>query len=53
MMGLIPPTVAVVQSGLVTPAEAVWWSQEVAIAAISAMMSGLLLSLVRDMAKAV
>jgi len=36
MIGLIPPTIAVMQSGVITPAEAVWWSQEVVVV-ISAM----------------
>ena len=53
MMGLIAPTVAVMQDGVITPAETVWWSQEVAMVVISAMMTGLLLGLVRDMAEAV
>ena len=53
MLGLIPPTVAVMQSGVVTPAEAVWWSQEVAVVAISAVMTGLLFGLVQGMAEAV
>jgi putative effector of murein hydrolase LrgA (UPF0299 family) len=53
MIGLIPPTVAVMQSGVITPAETVWWSQEVTIVVISAVMTGLLLGLVRDMAEAV
>jgi hypothetical protein len=53
MIGLIAPTVAVMQGGAITPAEAVWWSQEVIIVAISAVMTGLLLGLVQDMAEAV
>jgi len=53
MLGLIPPTVAVMQSGVVTPAEAVWWSQEVAVVAILAVMTGLLFGLVQGMAEAV
>ena len=53
MLGLIPPTVAVMQSGVVTPAEAVWWSQEVAVVAISAVMTGLLFGLVQGMAEVV
>jgi len=53
MLGLIPPTVAVMQSGVVTPTEAVWWSQEVAVVAISAVMTGLLFGLVQGMAEAV
>ena len=53
MLGLIPPTVAVMQGGVITPAEAVWWSHEVAVVAISAMMTGLVLGLVQDMAEAV
>ena len=52
MIGLIPPTIAVMQSGVITPAEAVWWSQEVVVV-ISAMMAGLLFGLVQDMAEAV
>jgi hypothetical protein len=53
MIGLIAPTIAVMQGGVITPAEAVWWSQEVAIVAVSAVMTGLLLGLVQDMAEAV
>jgi hypothetical protein len=53
MIGLIAPTVAVMQSGVITPAEAVWWSQEAAMMVISGMMTGLLLGLVQDMAEAV
>jgi|GEM_PF-3431890 len=53
MIGLIPPTIAVMQSGVITPAEAVWWSQEVAVVVISAMVTGLLFGLVQDMTKAV
>ena len=53
MMGLIPPTAAVMQSGVITPAEAVWWSQEITIVVISAAMTGLLFGMVRDMAEAV
>ena len=53
MIGLISPTIAVMQSGVITPAEAVWWSQEVAVVVISAMITGLLFGLVQDMAEAV
>jgi hypothetical protein len=53
MIGLIPPTIAVMQGGVITPAEAVWWSQEVTMVVISAMMTGLLLGLVQGMAEAV
>ena len=53
MIGLIAPTIAVMQSGVVTPAEAVWWSQEVVVVVISAAMAGLLLGLVHEIAEAV
>jgi hypothetical protein len=53
VIGLIAPTIAVMQSGVITPAEAVWWSQEVTIAAVSAVMTGLLLGLVQDLTEAV
>ena len=53
MIGLIPPTIAVMQSGVITPAEAVWWSQEVTMVVISAAMTGLLLGIVRDLAEVV
>ena len=53
MIGLIPPTIAVIQSGVITPAEAVWWFREVAVVVISAMVTGLLFGLVQDMAEAV
>ena len=53
MIGLIPPTIAVMQSGVITPAEVVWWSREVTMVALSAMMTGLLFGLMTDMADAV
>ena len=53
MIGLIAPTVAVMQGGVITPTEAVWWSQEVTVVAISAVMTGLLFGLVQGMAEAV
>jgi len=53
MIGLIPPTIDVMQGGVITPMETVWWSQEVTVVVISALMTGLFWSLMHDAAEAV
>jgi len=53
MISLIPPTIAVMQCGVITPMEMVWWSQEVIVVVISAVITGLLWGLMPDTAEAV
>lgn len=53
MIGLISPTITVMQGGVITPTEAVWWSQEVTMVVISALMTGVFWSLMQDTAEAV
>jgi len=40
MIGLIPPTVTVMRGGVIAPMEAAWWTQEVTVVAVSALMTG-------------
>ena len=53
MMELIQPTITVMQGGVVTPMETVWWSQEVIMVLVSATMTGLFWGLMQDTAEAV
>ena len=53
MIALIPPTIAVMQGGVITPMETVWWSQEVTVVVISALMTGLFWGLMQDTAEVV
>jgi len=53
MIGLIPPTIDVMQGGVVTPMEMVWWSQEAIMVLVSAIMTGLFWGFMQDAAEAV
>jgi len=53
MIGLISPTITVMQGGVITPMEAVWWSQEATMVVISALMTVVFWSLMQDMAGAI
>jgi len=48
MISLIPPTIAVMQCGVITPMEMVWWSQEAAMVVVSALMTGLFWGLMQE-----
>ena len=48
MIGLILPTIEVMEGGITTPMETVWWSQEAAMVVVSAMMAGLFWGLMQD-----
>jgi len=52
MIGLIPPTIEVMQGGMITPMETVWWSQEVILVLISAIMTGLFWALTEGVVEA-
>ena len=53
MIGLITPTITVMQGGVITPMETVWWSQEAIMVLVSAIMTGLFWGLMQDTAEAV
>ena len=48
MIGLIPPTIDVMQGGVITPMETVWWSQEAMLVLVSAVMTGLFWGFMQD-----
>jgi len=48
MIGLIPPTVEVIEGGIITPMETVWWSQETIMVLVSAVMTGLFWAFMQD-----
>jgi len=48
MMGLISPTIEVMEGGVITPMETVWWSQEAIMVLVSAVMAGLFWGLMQD-----
>jgi len=47
VIGLITPTITVMQGGVITPMETVWWSQEAIMVVISALMTGVFWSLMQ------
>jgi len=48
MIGLISPTIEVMQGGVITPMETVWWSQEAIMVLVSAVMMGLFWAFMQD-----
>jgi len=48
MIGLIPPTIEVMEGGLITPMETVWWSQEAITVLVLAMITGLFWAFMQD-----
>jgi hypothetical protein len=51
MIGLIPPTIEVMEGGVITPMETVWWSQEAIMVLVSAIMTGLFWAFMEDTAE--
>lgn len=48
MIELIPPTIDVMQGGIMTTMETVWWSQEAIMVLVSAIMTGLFWAFMED-----
>ena len=48
MIGLILPTIEVMEGGITTPMETVWWSREAIMVLVSAIMTGLFWVLMKD-----